>query len=84
MFGQEGVDMRALGIFYTMVVHTILLYRLETWVMYPRIGKILGGFHHRVVRRLKGQIHYQNLDGKLTHPPLGEAMEEIFLQEMEN
>ena len=50
--------------------------------MYPRVGKILGGFHHRVVWILKGHIPHQNLDRKLTHPPLGMAMEEFVVQDM--
>ena len=39
-------------IFYKLVVKVIILFALETWFMTYRIGKTLGGLHHRVHHRL--------------------------------
>ena len=36
------------GMFYVVVVQIFLLYGLETWVMYPCIGRTLRAFHHIV------------------------------------
>ena len=55
MLGWEGVYSQTSGMFYTAVVQEILLYGLEAWVMSPRIGKALGGFHHWLIRRLMGR-----------------------------
>ena len=40
------------GIFYKAVVQENLLLDTDTWVISPRIGKTLGGFHHMVTRQL--------------------------------
>ena len=34
--GQEGVDARAMGIFYREVVQVVLLFGLDTWVMWSQ------------------------------------------------
>ena len=52
---REGADARTSGQIYLAVVQSVMLYGLETWVMTPHIGRILGGFHQRVDCRLKGK-----------------------------
>ena len=49
---REGVDARTLGRIYVTVVQAVMLYGFETWVMTPRSGRVLDGFHHRVARKL--------------------------------
>ena len=68
-----------------MVMQSVLLYGSEKWVMYPRIGKTLVGFHHWMARRLTGQKPKRRLDGTwdYPHPPLAEAMAEAGIQEVE-
>ena len=51
--------------------------------MNPHIGRVLGGFHHRVDRRLTGRQTWQGRDGVWTYPPLEDAMAEAGLQEVE-
>ena len=63
VLGREGEDAQALGMFYIAVVQVVLLYGSETWVMYPRIGKTLGGFHHRVACILKRRKPWRDQDG---------------------
>ena len=44
---REGVDDRTSGQIYLEVVQLVMLYGLEKWGMFPHIGRVLGGFHHR-------------------------------------
>ena len=80
---QEGVDAQISGMFYIAVVQALIIYRSETWVMSPRIGKTLGGLHHRVVWRLMGQMPHKKLDRTWTHPSLEEVMVKAGVQEVE-
>ena len=56
ILGREGEDARMSGHFYVAVVHAKNKFGSETWVMTPRMEQTLGGFHHRVVRRLTGKL----------------------------
>ena len=47
--------------------------------MKPCIGRVLGGFHHRVDRRLTGRQPRIGQDSGLLYLPLEEAMEEAVL-----
>ena len=57
MLGWEGADAWAPRMFYTAVVQVILLYGSETWIISLLVGKMLGSFHHRVIRRLTGSYN---------------------------
>ena len=52
----EGAGTRKLVRFYVAVVQDILLFGSETWMVNPRIKCLLGGFHHRVERRISGKM----------------------------
>ena len=52
ILGREGADTRKSGSFYVAVVQSILIFGADTWVEMPRIKCLLGGFHHRVERRI--------------------------------
>ena len=51
--------------------------------MFPRIGKLLSRFHHRVIRRMTGRMPRHNGDGTCKYLTLGEVMGEAGLQEIE-
>ena len=51
---RYGSDACMLGIFYISVVQVVLLYRSESWVVSPQIGKALGIIHHWEIRRITG------------------------------
>ena len=55
VLSREGTDAQTLGQIYLAVVESDMIYGSETWVMTPRIGRILGGFHHRLARKLTGR-----------------------------
>ena len=83
VLGREGTYDRTSGIFYVALAQAILMYRSETWFMYPCIGSMLGRFHHRVVQRLMGKQTSRRTDGTWVYPLLEEAMVEVGLQEVE-
>ena len=51
--------------------------------MTPPIGRVLGGFRHRVDRRLTGKQPWRIRDGVWFYPPLEDVMTEARLQEVE-
>ena len=46
----------------------------KTWVMKPCIGRVLGRFHHRVIRRLTGRKNRIEGDGVWIYLPLKDVM----------
>ena len=60
--GREGLDAHTLGQIYLAVVQSVLFYGSETWVVTSLIWRVLGGFHHRLTRRLTGCQPYQGSD----------------------
>ena len=77
---QEGADTRTLGYIYVAIVQTILLFGLETWVVNPRIKRVLGGFHHRVAHRILGKMPWQWTGEACNYHILGDAMREAGLE----
>ena len=63
ILGREGADTRTSGSFNIAIFQAILLFGLETWVATPHINQILGGFHHRVERRIFGKITLRQAEG---------------------
>ena len=60
MKGHIHLDNRE---FYMAVVQSIPLFGLETWVIYPCIGRMLGIFHQQVINSLTGQQPRLQVDG---------------------
>ena len=80
---REGADARTSGQIYLAVVHLVMLYRSDTWVMTPHIGRVWGISHHRVSHRLTGRQTWKGRDGLWVYLPLEDAMAEAGLQEVE-
>ena len=83
VLSREGEDARTSGQIYLALVQLVLLYGSETWVMTPRIGRVLSRFHHRVDRRLTGRQPRRGRDGVWVYPTLEDAMLGAGLQEVE-
>ena len=49
----------------------------------PHIGRVLGGLHHRLARRLTGRQPWRGQDGGWVYTSLVDAMKEAGLQEVE-
>ena len=56
---------------FKLVVHTVLFFGLETWVITPDMGWDLGGLQYWVDRWITGQKTRWRLYGKWNYPPLG-------------
>ena len=65
------------------VVQEVLLFGSETWVMSPHIGRMLGGFYHRVICQLKGQNPRQKLGDILVYPSFDTVVVEAGLDWVE-
>ena len=62
MLGREGTDAQTSGQIYFLVVQSVIFYGSVMWVMTPRIGRVLVGFHHRVARRLTERQPWRGRD----------------------
>ena len=81
---REDVDARTSGQIYLAVVQLVMLCGSETWVMTPRIGRVWGGFHHRVALRMTGRQPHRGRYGICVYPLLEAAMAEAGLQGVES
>ena len=75
-----GVDSRTLVQIYLAVIQSIMMYGLETWITTPRIGRVLGIFHHRLAHRMTGRQSLRGRDGVWVYPLLEDAMAEAGFQ----
>ena len=76
MLIRELGDARTFVRIYVVVVQAVILCGSDMWVMTPRIGIVLGGFHHRVSHRLTGRQPRRGQDGGWLYPLLEEAIPE--------
>ena len=83
VISREGADARTLGKIYLAVVQLVILYRLETWVTTPHIGRVWGGLRHRVTLRMTGRQPWKGRDGIWVYPQLEDPMVEVGLQEVD-
>ena len=83
ILSREGEDARTLGQIYLFVVQLVLLYGTETWVMTPRIRRVLGVFHHRLYCRMIGRQPRRGTDGVWVYLLLEDVMAEALLKEVD-
>ena len=79
VLSREVAGARTLGIIYVAVVQVVLLYGLDMWVLTPRIGRLLGGFHQRVYLSLVGRQHWRWKEGGWVYLLMSESMAEVEL-----
>ena len=65
------------------VVQSFNIYWLDIRTMTLSIGRVLGGFNHRVARRLIGRQPWRGQNGVWLYPPLEDVIVEELLQEVE-
>ena len=70
VFIRKGYITQTLGNIYVAVVQVVIIYRSETWVMTPRIRRVMGGLHHRVIHRLTGRQPKRGRGGGWVYPSL--------------
>ena len=81
--GRKGVENWISGRFYVAFVQVILLFGLETWVVTLQIKCMLGGFHHRVAKKILGKIPQQWAYGSWAYPLLGGTRRADGIKEIE-
>ena len=64
ILGREGSDPWTFSNFYKAVFQANLLFGSETWVVTPRIGRTLSGFHHRMAHSLAVMQPKKNMAGR--------------------
>ena len=70
ILGMEGADSHTSRTFYKEMVQAVILFGVESWMVSPLIGRTLGGFHHRVARRLAKIQPERNRAGTQIYLPL--------------
>ena len=71
------------GFFLKSVVQVVLVFGSDTWVVTPRMGRVLGGFQDQVALRLAGRLPQRKTDGKWDYTSAAMAREEAGFQIME-
>ena len=79
---REGADKKVSGNFFKAVVQQVLLFGAETWVLTPRIERVLESFMHRDARRITGIQLRRGWYGKWYYTSLREAMREAGVVEI--
>ena len=71
-----------LGYLYLNILQAVQIFGAETWVVNPRIRRVLGGFHHQVARQIAGKQLWRLANRSWDHPPMEEAMRVTRLEDM--
>ena len=82
---REEVRPRLSGFFFKSVIHSVLLFGVETCVFTPCMGRILGGFQDQVSRRLMGRLlrRREYWNGEYTSVEAARARAEAGFETME-
>ena len=62
IFSREVATHQVSGFFFKAMIQAVMLFGAETWVIIPRMGTALGGFHTQMERRLTGQLQWRTID----------------------
>ena len=61
---REGEEPRVSDFFFKAVFQLVILFGVETWVITPRMGRVLGGFQDQVAQRFTGRLLWRRVDSK--------------------
>ena len=64
IFSREGSRPRVSRFFFKSVIQLVFFFGAETWVVTPRMGRVLGVFHEQVAQQLTRRIPRQWVCGK--------------------
>ena len=82
--GEGGHRYLYAGPIISAIVNNVLLFGLETLVVTPCIGRLLGGLYHRVEWWIAGKKPRKWADGSWDYPPLEGAMILVGLEDTDN
>ena len=83
ILSRKGARPRMSVFFFKDVVQLVLLFGVETWVVTPCMGRVLGGFQDHVERRLMEQLPLRILEGRWEYTSEEVAREEAGFEPME-
>ena len=63
ILSREGMEKRVSETLFKALVHKVLLFGAELWVLTPRIGRALESFMHGAARRITGRQPQRGWDG---------------------
>jgi hypothetical protein len=55
ILARDGPTATVSGMFFRVIVQTVLLFRSEMWVVTPTLLQSLESFHHAIARRISGK-----------------------------
>ena len=64
ILSREGAELQVSVFFFKAVVQDMLIFGSETWVVTPRMGRVMGDFQDQVAQRLTGRIKQQKTERK--------------------
>ena len=64
------------------MVQQVLMFGAETWVVTPRIERVLNSFMHGAAIRITGRQPWRGWDGKWFYPSLEGAMKEACFKDI--
>ena len=67
--------MQARVMLYKAVVHAVLIYGKESWLVMVAMLKVLELFHHWVARQIVGKTDQRTVGGECEWPPVTDALE---------
>ena len=67
---REGEDTKISGHFFMAVVQAVFFFRIEAWVLNPRVDRSLCRFQHRVAQRIVGRQPRRRGRGIWDYPPM--------------
>ena len=83
-FSREGSAPWVSGFLFKAVVQSVLLFIAETWVVTPRMGRVLGErFQYHVAQQLTGRIPRRHTDRKWEYTSVAAAREEAVFETIE-
>ena len=72
---KTGAMVRACWVLYKVVVHLVLLYGSNSWVVTGATLKLLEGFHHQADQIIDGMTSWHMTDGEWEYPLVSDALE---------
>ena len=80
---RKGAELRVSIFFFKAVVQAVLIFDSETWVVTPRMGRLLRGFQDQVAQWMTGWLAQQKNDGKWEYISAATAREDEGFQIMD-
>ena len=79
---REGVDPKVSGHFFKAIVHAVLLFWADMWVVTPRLERALNTFQQKLMQQVTRRQPMRQVYGSWGYPPLAVEMAEVGFEEI--